>query len=99
MIPHWGIEHRREIQFSQREFAEQILAAGAHFIAGSGPHTPQRDDRVLGKPVFYSLGNLVFDQAGPGPNWRRGQLVVVHLDESGRILRVETKDFQLPDDF
>lgn len=98
-IPHWGIEHRREIQLTQREFARRIIEAGAHFVAGSGPHVSQRDDRVLGRPVFYSLGNLVFDGAGPGPEWRRGRIAEVHLDDSGRILRVISKDVDFPDDF
>ncbi|MFT5467662.1 MAG: hypothetical protein ACI8UO_002768 [Verrucomicrobiales bacterium] len=96
VIPHWGVEHSREIQNSQRNFAQQLIEAGADFIAGAGPHVPQKGDQVLSRPVFYSMGNLVFDQAGPTPDWRTGFLVVVSLDEAGEILSVETRDYQIP---
>ncbi|PYJ85217.1 MAG: hypothetical protein DME70_09920, partial [Verrucomicrobia bacterium] len=37
-------------------------------------------DSYHGKPIFYSLGNLVFDGAPTLPNWNRGNLLEVNLD-------------------
>ena len=97
VMTHWGIENTRQITDGQRVLAQQLLDAGADLIVGSGPHAPQADDRRFGKPVFYSMGNLVFDDAGPGPDWRRGYLVKVCLDDRGRVLSAEKEPYEFSD--
>lgn len=65
---HWGDEYGPADQFSpdpldtQVEWAQEMLKQGVDVIAGHHPHYVQRSDVFEGKPVYYSLGNLVFDQ-------------------------------------
>jgi poly-gamma-glutamate capsule biosynthesis protein CapA/YwtB (metallophosphatase superfamily) len=43
-----------------REFAHAAIDAGADMFAGHGSHTLLGIEVYKGKPIFYSLGNLVF---------------------------------------
>lgn len=59
---HWGVEYRSTPTDGQKETAKKIIIAGADVVAGSHPHWVQNMEYINGKPVFYSLGNFVFDQ-------------------------------------
>ncbi len=59
---HWGTEYFTGIPPSQRETAKQFIDAGADMIIGHHPHVIQPMEIYNGKPIFYSLGNFVFDQ-------------------------------------
>lgn len=59
---HWGSEYKAEPNVNQREWAKKIVSAGADVIAGHHPHWVQSIEYIDEKPVYYSLGNLVFDQ-------------------------------------
>ena len=63
----------------QRELARWLIEHGADAIAGSHPHCIQAFDSYRGRPIIYSLGNLVFDGAPTLPSWNRGQLVAFDL--------------------
>ncbi|MDI3270258.1 MAG: CapA family protein [Bacillota bacterium] len=43
-----------------REFAKKALAEGAVAFLGHGPHLLQGIEIYRGRPIFYSLGNFVF---------------------------------------
>jgi poly-gamma-glutamate synthesis protein (capsule biosynthesis protein) len=45
-----------------RILAKKMIDAGATAIFGSHPHVIQPIEIYKGKPIFYSLGNFVFDQ-------------------------------------
>lgn len=62
VMPHWGIEYQPEACQLQRQQAKVLVEAGADLIAGHHPHVSQDCDTINGKFVYYSLGNLVFDQ-------------------------------------
>lgn len=59
---HWGIEYSQKHSKLQKKVAEQLVSAGADLIIGHHPHVVQDIDSVNGVPVFYSLGNYIFDQ-------------------------------------
>lgn len=42
------------------DFARQAIDAGADVVAGHGPHMTMGIEIYDGKPIFYSLGNLIF---------------------------------------
>jgi poly-gamma-glutamate synthesis protein (capsule biosynthesis protein) len=69
---HWGAELRDWPQPDQRVMAEFLVDHGADLVIGSHPHVVIAPDCVHGRPVFYSLGNHVFDQKYPAT--RRGLL-------------------------
>jgi len=59
---HWGTEYSLVSDAAQRKLADQLVAAGADVIIGHHPHVVQNIDVINGVPVFYSLGNYIFDQ-------------------------------------
>lgn len=64
-VLHWGIEYQPQPSLEQRRGAYLLAQAGADAVIGHHPHVLQPEVSVLGKPVFYSLGNFVFDQHRP----------------------------------
>ena len=76
---HWGEENTNRVTERQRELARWLIDHGVDAIAGSHPHCLQPLDSYRGRPIIYSLGNLVFDGAPTLPNWNRGQLLAFDL--------------------
>jgi poly-gamma-glutamate capsule biosynthesis protein CapA/YwtB (metallophosphatase superfamily) len=62
VILHWGAEFQETPQPGQRQQAEELIDAGADAIIGHHPHVVQPYSIYKGKPIFYSIGNFVFDQ-------------------------------------
>lgn len=62
VLMHAGTEYQRTPNKQQIEFAHAAIDAGADLVFGSHPHWIQTVERYQGKMIFYSLGNLVFDQ-------------------------------------
>ncbi len=58
---HWGVEYDAYPQEYQKVLARQYIDAGADFVAGAHSHCLQSMEYYNGKPVFYGLGNFVFD--------------------------------------
>ena len=65
VCPHWGIEHQLEPYLHQRRQAHAIIDAGADIIVGHHTHTLQTIENYKGKPIYYSIGNFIFDQSKP----------------------------------
>ncbi|HEY4202507.1 MAG TPA: CapA family protein [Devosiaceae bacterium] len=58
---HWGVSGRGEPVEYQREIAHAALDTGADMVFGHHPHVVQGSEVYKGKPIFYSVGNFVFD--------------------------------------
>ncbi len=61
-MPHWGPEYDPRPDYLQRHFARLWVQAGADVVVGNHSHVVQGVERVEHVPVFYSLGNFMFDQ-------------------------------------
>lgn len=59
---HWGNEYQTNFSVLQQEKARQLIDAGADVVLGSHSHVIQPVEIYNGKPIFYSLGNFLFDQ-------------------------------------
>lgn len=59
---HAGLEYAVEPNQQQRDFARAAIEAGASVVVGHHPHVRQPWERYQDGVIFYSLGNLVFDQ-------------------------------------
>ena len=59
---HWGTEYQTTHSIKQEVFAKQLVALGVDAIIGHHPHVVQDIQLLSGVPVFYSLGNFIFDQ-------------------------------------
>jgi poly-gamma-glutamate capsule biosynthesis protein CapA/YwtB (metallophosphatase superfamily) len=59
---HAGVEYSPRPNRQQMEFAQAAIDAGARVVVGHHPHVVEPWERVGESVIFYSLGNLVFDQ-------------------------------------
>jgi hypothetical protein len=62
---HWGSELLDWPDARQRNAAAWFGRHGADLVVGHHPHVVQPAECVAGRPVFYSLGNHLFDQKYP----------------------------------
>lgn len=92
VILHWGTEFISTPSLTQRYAAAELVSAGADLIIGHHPHVIQKMDTIGKVPVFYSLGNFVFDQSKP--EGRKAQMAVVTFSKdslSAKAVGVEIK--------
>lgn len=62
VMMHAGVEYVSKPNAYQLEFAHAAIDDGADLVIGHHSHWLQSWEVYKGKPIFYSLGNLVFDQ-------------------------------------
>ena len=58
---HWGWENHVEVVPRQRYDAHQLIDAGADCLVCHHTHTRQPMETYKGKPIYYGLGNFIFD--------------------------------------
>ena len=101
-LVHWGDENTPRVTERQRELARWLIDQGVDVVAGSHSHCRQPLDFYHGRPVIYSLGNLVFDGAPGLESWNRGDLLEVDIGRRGaeemsiRLLPVRLDDRGFP---
>lgn len=81
-VMHWGWEHEHSASKRQRQLARLMIDAGADAVVGGHPHVTQDIEHYRGKPIFYSLGNFVFDGFTDEDN-NTGWLLRLELDHQG----------------
>jgi len=59
---HWGLEYEPLSAERQKKLGRAFIDAGADLVIGTHPHVVQEIEVYKGKPIFYSLGNFLFDQ-------------------------------------
>jgi poly-gamma-glutamate synthesis protein (capsule biosynthesis protein) len=59
---HWGREYEHDFLPNQQELGRALVDAGADIIIGHHPHVVQGMEVYKDRPIFYSLGNFIFDQ-------------------------------------
>jgi poly-gamma-glutamate capsule biosynthesis protein CapA/YwtB (metallophosphatase superfamily) len=62
VFPHWGREYRPKPVDYQRRMAQSWFDAGADLVIGAHSHIAGAVESMDGHLVFYSMGNLIFDQ-------------------------------------
>jgi len=97
-LPHWGPEDIATPNGLQLNQAQQLVDAGADLVVGNHTHVVQAIQEIEGVPVFYSLGNFIFDQWYP--DHRQGVILIVefqgldiigyeliptHVDQDGQV--------------
>jgi len=65
---HGGVEYGPTPLPRHRQLLHKLIAAGADAVIGHHPHVLQRVELLAGKPIFYSLGNLMM-RMKPGKRW------------------------------
>lgn len=59
---HWGNEYQHNYSVAQQKIARKLIDSGADIIIGHHPHVVQGMEIYKNRPIFYSLGNFIFDQ-------------------------------------
>ena len=62
---HWGAEHTLKPVPAQRMDAHRLIDAGADALVCHHTHTLQTVETYRGRPIYYSIGNFIFDQQRP----------------------------------
>ncbi|MBQ8018288.1 MAG: CapA family protein [Methanobrevibacter sp.] len=60
---HFGNEYSNSPNENQVKIAHELIDYGADVVLGAHPHVTQGIEMYNGKPIFYSLGNFIFDQS------------------------------------
>lgn len=84
VMPHWGNEYQPQANKVIQEKAHAFIDAGADLIVGAHPHVVQQSEEYKGKKIYYSLGNLVFDQYF-SKETQRGILLEVIFAKNGTL--------------
>jgi poly-gamma-glutamate capsule biosynthesis protein CapA/YwtB (metallophosphatase superfamily) len=80
-VMHWGWEEPIS-NARQRKLARLMIDAGADAVIGGHPHQLQDTEQYKGKPIFYSLGNFVFEGFPDKVN-NLGWVVRLTIDRQG----------------
>jgi poly-gamma-glutamate synthesis protein (capsule biosynthesis protein) len=67
VYPHWGTEYDPTPFGGQRALATAAIDAGADMVIGNHAHWAGAVEVYKGKPIWYALGNFVFDQTWSEP--------------------------------
>lgn len=59
---HWGAEHVLRPAVQQMSQAHRLIDAGADAMICHHTHTMQTVEHYKGVPIYYSIGNFIFDQ-------------------------------------
>jgi poly-gamma-glutamate synthesis protein (capsule biosynthesis protein) len=84
---HWGEEYKDTANANQQVWAKNLVDLGADVVVGHHPHWVQNSEEIEGKPVYYSLGNFVFDQMW-SEETKKGLLVKLTF-ENGELIKEE----------
>jgi poly-gamma-glutamate capsule biosynthesis protein CapA/YwtB (metallophosphatase superfamily) len=104
VFPHWGVEYSTGPTEQQLQLGHAAIDAGADLVIGNHPHWAGAVEIYKGKPIFYALGNLVFDQTWSEPTlegislemtFAGTRLVQVHI-RPHLILDRSQPNFMLP---
>jgi len=87
---HWGVEYTPISTEVQKTWAVQLIGSGADVLSGTHPHWIQNIEYINEKPVYYSLGNFVFDQMW-SEETKKGMVVSLTFEGDKRIL--EERDY------
>jgi poly-gamma-glutamate synthesis protein (capsule biosynthesis protein) len=85
---HWGVEYTSSPTTLQKLTARKIIEAGADVLVGAHPHWVQDLEYIGEKPVFYSLGNFVFDQPW-SEGTKKGMAIRLTYNKEGKISNIE----------
>jgi poly-gamma-glutamate synthesis protein (capsule biosynthesis protein) len=80
VLPHFGVTGGHELAAHQRAIAHEAVDAGADAVIGAHSHTLQAVEVYESTPIFYSLGNFVFDRSDHwSMSWMPSETTIAEL--------------------
>ena len=103
---HWGIEYQEQPTEQQISLGHLAIDSGADVVIGNHPHWIQPMELYKGKPIFYALGNFIFDQEWSqktkegmlaklwfsGSELKHIQLLPVFIERFGQATLIENEE-------
>ncbi len=80
---HWGMEYRTWPGPEMINKARWFIDQGADVVIGAHPHVIITPDIYKNRPIFYSLGNFIFDQKYR--ETKEGLLVLCNISRSNEV--------------
>ena len=77
---HYGNEYSRSPNDNQIKISHELINDGADIVIGSHTHVTQGVEMYNGKPIFYNLGNFIFDQSNPATHTSYFLNLALHED-------------------
>jgi poly-gamma-glutamate synthesis protein (capsule biosynthesis protein) len=65
---HWGVAGQDAVMDYEREVGRALIDAGCDLVLGHHPHRLHGVEVYREKPIFYSVGNFVFEPLPPSGN-------------------------------
>lgn len=87
LYTHWDNEYQKLPARVTVELAHAAVEAGADAVIGSHPHVIQSNELYQGKPIYYSLGNFVFDQYFE-PAVKKGLMLELQFEPTTKALTI-----------
>ena len=84
----WGVEYTNKATNFQKELAHALIDNGADLIVASHPHWVQNIEIYNGKPIFYALGNFIFDQNHTDPTREGVNLNLYYADNELKSIEI-----------
>lgn len=88
VMPHWGEEYSPSPTNKMRMEAKELVNAGAKVIVGSHSHIIGENEWLGDVPVYYSLGNLLFDQYF-SPETMKGMVIELFIAINDKKLSLD----------
>ena len=87
---HGGNEYFPYPRPGLRKLCKHYIDLGAEAVICHHPHVPGAYEYYQGKPIIYSLGNFIFDNAKPPKDWDLGYMARINIDlESKNFCKLE----------
>ncbi len=88
VFPHWGAEYDATPFTGQKRLAHAAIDAGADIVIGNHAHWAAAMEIYKGKPIWYALGNFVFDQVWSEPTMEGITLELTFVGTELRQIRM-----------
>ena len=83
---HGGNEYFPYPRPGLRKLCQHYIDLGVEAVVCHHPHVPGAYEYYNGKPIFYSLGNLIFDNPKPTKDWDLGYMVKLEFNKQKKII-------------
>lgn len=83
---HAGNEYFQYPRPNLRKLCKHYINLGVEAVVCHHPHVPGAYEYHNGKPIFYSIGNLIFDNENPPKEWDEGFMVNLSIDKENRSI-------------
>jgi poly-gamma-glutamate capsule biosynthesis protein CapA/YwtB (metallophosphatase superfamily) len=91
---HFGNEYQEQSNNRQKALARKMVDSGVDIVIGHHPHVIQDYEIYKEKPIFYSLGNFIFDQYFSAET-QEGLVIKIVLSEEEEKIKITNEVYKI----